>query len=287
MITNIPSSYANAVAPFAPLGRQAVSEEGLDLKSSNFKALEQSAESARGENRRSPDERPNDVGERERLREGRINGDEPRQRGGRQADSKQARQEQEQQEIRELAARDREVRSHEQAHAAVGGKYAGSPVYEFVRGPDGVSYAVGGEVSIDTSPIPGDPEATIAKAQQIRRAANAPAEPSPQDRRVAAEASLMEADARAELRQERVIESERAREEKADRAEEKKAEAARKEKDDEAQQVASERADLQRAQRAEALAEAIRRNIDINRRLLDIGVNNTIPVIGSFLDRQV
>lgn len=287
MITNIPSSYANAVAPFAPLGRQAVSEEGLDLKSSNFKALEQSAESARGENRRSPDERPNDVGERERLREGRINGDELRQRGGRQADSKQARQEQEQQEIRELAARDREVRSHEQAHAAVGGKYAGSPVYEFVRGPDGVSYAVGGEVSIDTSPIPGDPEATIAKAQQIRRAANAPAEPSPQDRRVAAEASLMEADARAELRQERVIESERAREEKAERAEEKKAEAARKEKDDEAQQVASERADLQRAQRAEALAEASRRNIDINRRLLDIGVNNTIPVIGSFLDRQV
>lgn len=287
MITNIPSSYANAVAPFAPLGRQAVSEEGLDLKSSNFKALEQSAESARGENRRSPDERPNDVGERERLREGRINGDESRQRGERQADSKQARQEQEQQEIRELAARDREVRSHEQAHAAVGGKYAGSPVYEFVRGPDGVSYAVGGEVSIDTSPIPGDPEATIAKAQQIRRAANAPAEPSPQDRRVAAEASLMEADARAELRQERVIESERAREEKAERAEEKKAEAARKEKDDEAQQVANERAELQRAQRAEALAEASRRNIDINRRLLDIGVNNTIPVIGSFLDRQV
>ena len=287
MITNIPSSYANAVAPFAPLGRQAVSEEGLDLKSSNFKALEQSAESARGENRRSPDERPNDVGERERLREGRINGDESRQRGERQADSKQARQEQEQQEIRELAARDREVRSHEQAHAAGGGKYAGSPVYEFVRGPDGVSYAVGGEVSIDTSPIPGDPEATIAKAQQIRRAANAPAEPSPQDRRVAAEASLMEADARAELRQERVIESERAREEKAERAEEKKAEAARKEKDDEAQQVANERAELQRAQRAEALAEASRRNIDINRRLLDIGVNNTIPVIGSFLDRQV
>ena len=145
----------------------------------------------------------------------------------------------------------------------------------------------GGEVSIDTSPIPGDPEATIAKAQQIRRAANAPAEPSPQDRRVAAEASLMEADARAELRQERVIESERAREEKAERAEEKKAEAARKEKDDEAQQVANERAELQRAQRAEALAEASRRNIDINRRLLDIGVNNTIPVIGSFLDRQV
>ena len=284
MITNIPSSFANAVAPFAPLGRQVVSEEGVDLKSSNFKALEQSADSARGENRRSPDERPNDIGEQERLREGRVSGD--NSQGERRGDSRKARQEQEQQEVRELATRDHEVRSHEQAHAAVGGKYAGSPVYEFVRGPDGVSYAVGGEVSIDTSPVPGDPEATIAKAQQIRRAANAPAEPSSQDRRVAAEASLMEAEARAALRQEQVAESERTREEKIERAEEKKAEDARKEKESEAQQAYGERAEQQRAQRADALAEANRRNIDINRRLLDIGVNNNIPVIGSFLDRQ-
>ncbi len=284
MITNIPSSFANAVAPFAPLGRQVVSEEGVDLKSSNFKALEQSADAARGENRRSPDERPNDIGEQERLREGRVRGDDAQ--GGRRGDPEKAGEDQELQEVRELAARDREVRSHEQAHAAVGGKYAGSPVYEFVRGPDGVSYAVGGEVSIDTSPIPGDPEATIAKAQQIRRAANAPAEPSSQDRRVAAEASLMEAEARAVLRQERVAESEQAREEKIERADEKKAEDARKEKESEAQQAASERAEQQRALRADALAEASRRNIDINRRLLDIGVNNNIPVIGSFLDRQ-
>ena len=284
MITNIPSNFANAVAPFAPLGRQVVSEEGVDLKSSNFKALEQSADAARGENRRSPDERPNDIGEQERLREGRVRGDDAQ--SGRRGDPEKAGEDQELQEVRELAARDREVRSHEQAHAAVGGKYAGSPVYEFVRGPDGVSYAVGGEVSIDTSPIPGDPEATIAKAQQIRRAANAPAEPSSQDRRVAAEASLMEAEARAVLRQERVAESEQAREEKIERAYEKKAEDARKEKESEAQQAASERAEQQRALRADALAEASRRNIDINRRLLDIGVNNNIPVIGSFLDRQ-
>lgn len=284
MITHIPSNFANAVAPFAPLGRQVVSEEGVDLKSSNFKALEQSADSARGENRRSPDERPNDMGEQERLREGRVRDDDSQ--GERRGDSRKARQEQELQDIRELAARDREVRSHEQAHAAVGGKYAGSPVYEFVRGPDGVNYAVGGEVSIDTSPVPGDPEATIAKAQQIRRAANAPAEPSSQDRRVAAEASLMEAEARAALRQERVVESEQTREEKIERAEEKKAEDARKEKESEAQQAADERAEQLRAQRADALAESSRRNIDINRRLLDIGVNNNISVIGSFLDRQ-
>lgn len=105
----------------------------------------------------------------------------------------------EQQEVRDLAARDREVRAHEQAHANVGGRYAGSPSYTYQRGPDGRQYAVGGEVSISTSPIPGDPEATIDKAQIVRRAALAPAEPSAQDRRVAAEATAIEQQARAEL----------------------------------------------------------------------------------------
>ena len=101
--------------------------------------------------------------------------------------------------VRELAARDREVRIHEQAHASVGGQHAGSPSYSYTRGPDGQQYAVGGEVPIDTAPIPGDPEATIAKAQLVRRAALAPAQPSPQDRAVAAEATAIEQQARAEL----------------------------------------------------------------------------------------
>jgi len=105
----------------------------------------------------------------------------------------------EQEEIKQLAARDREVRQHEQAHAAAGGPYAGAPRYEYQRGPDGVSYAVGGEVSISTSPIKGDPEMTIQKAQVIQRAALAPAEPSTQDRKVAAEAVQMEMEARVEL----------------------------------------------------------------------------------------
>ncbi len=101
--------------------------------------------------------------------------------------------------IQELSARDREVRNHERAHAAAGGQYAGAPRYDFQRGPDGVNYAVGGEVSISTSPIDGDPLATIQKAQVVRRAALAPAEPSAQDRSVAAQASQMEAQARVEL----------------------------------------------------------------------------------------
>lgn len=105
---------------------------------------------------------------------------------------------QEQEEIRQLAARDREVRAHEQAHAAVGGQYAGAPQYQFQRGPDGVRYAVGGEVSIDVSKA-ATPAETIRKMQIVRRAALAPAEPSPQDRRVAAQAAATEAEARQDL----------------------------------------------------------------------------------------
>ncbi len=105
--------------------------------------------------------------------------------------------------VRELSARDREVRAHEQAHASVGGSLAGAASFSYARGPDGRQYAVGGEVSIDTTPVPNNPEATIRKAQQIRRAAQAPANPSAQDRQVAARAIQMEIEARLELARER------------------------------------------------------------------------------------
>lgn len=107
-------------------------------------------------------------------------------------------QRQEQREVQQLKSRDTEVRTHEQAHAAVGGRYAGSPTYEFKRGPDGRNYAVGGEVQIDASAVPGDPKATIEKMQTVRAAALAPAEPSGQDRRVASEANQIMSEARAE-----------------------------------------------------------------------------------------
>lgn len=129
--------------------------------------------------------------------------DDPRKQAAKQQQNtdNQDRELAEQLQIRELAARDREVRAHEQAHAAVGGQYASAPRYQFQRGPDGVNYAVGGEVSISTGPVAGNPQATIEKAQVVRRAALAPAEPSPQDRRVAAEATNIELNARAELAQ--------------------------------------------------------------------------------------
>jgi hypothetical protein len=113
-------------------------------------------------------------------------------------DPQQQKEEQtEQKTIAELKARDQEVKVHEQAHAAIGGQYAGAPSYEYETGPDGQQYATGGEVRIDVSEVPNDPRATIQKMQQVKAAALAPAEPSSADRSVAAQASrtLMEAQA--------------------------------------------------------------------------------------------
>ena len=101
-------------------------------------------------------------------------------------------------EIRALAKRDAEVRAHEQAHAAAGGAFAGAASYGYQRGPDGRSYAVSGEVPIDVSAISGDPEATIQKMQQVKRAALAPRDPSHADRAIAATADAMIVAARRE-----------------------------------------------------------------------------------------
>lgn len=139
----------------------------------------------------------------------------------------------EQLEIAKLSKRDQEVRAHEQAHAAVGGRYTGAPTYTYTRGPDGRRYAVGGEVSIDSGPIANDPEATLRKMEVVLRAALAPAEPSPQDLRVAAQAQVTMAQARAELAQLRREESQASREAQAQRAESaKKADADEEAKDE-------------------------------------------------------
>ncbi len=304
MINNIPSNFANTVAPFAPMGRAPVGQETTDLKSSTFRPTEQLADSGRGQNRRLPDERPNDEVERDRLERG------ARYQAAKAVDrrTEQERQQAERDQIQELASRDREVRAHEQAHAAIAGQYGSSPTYSFVRGPDGVSYAVGGEVKIDTSPIPGDPEATLRKAQQLRRAANAPVEPSSQDASVAAQAAQMEQQARAELSEQQAIEAEEqrglanedsetteSRSAEADERTEQEAERKRQLLAEEEQQLQAEQAYFedeqrlldQRQARAELFNESTKRNIDINRRLIEIGVFNSGADIGSFLNKTV
>ncbi|WP_331352995.1 putative metalloprotease CJM1_0395 family protein [Cellvibrio sp. UBA7671] len=311
MINNVPSNFANTVAPFVPMGRAPVGQETTDLKSSTFRPTEQMAEAGRGQNRRLPDERPNDDVERDRVGRGAQGGDQAVQDAALKRRAEQERQQAEREQIQVLAARDREVRAHEQAHAAVAGQYASSPTYSFVRGPDGVSYAVGGEVQIDTSPIPGDPEATLRKAQQLRRAANAPAEPSSQDTNVAAQAAQMEQQARAELREQKTIEAEQRRgdigeatgqNQPAGAGDSQDAERARAKAEDEKQRLADEEARLQadqerfeaeqrlldqRQARAEFFNEGAKRNIDLNRRLIEIGVFNSEPGIGSFLNKTV
>jgi hypothetical protein len=104
-----------------------------------------------------------------------------------------------QREVQKLKQRDQEVHRHEQAHIAAGGSLIrGAPSYTYQTGPDKRRYAIGGEVSIDTTPAK-TPEETIPKAQHIRATALAPADPSPQDRSVAAKATQMEGDAHIEI----------------------------------------------------------------------------------------
>jgi hypothetical protein len=112
----------------------------------------------------------------------------------------------ERRQVQQLEQRDQKVRAHEMAHmAAGGGLIRGGVKYQYQKGPDGKIYAVGGEVSIDTS-SEGNPEQTIQKMQRVRAAALAPADPSAQDRAVAAAAAQKAQHARAEAAQERMSE---------------------------------------------------------------------------------
>ena len=124
------------------------------------------------------------------------------------ADNPQGLSEEELKELKELTKRDQEVRTHEQAHMATAGQYArGGINLETTTGPDGKSYAVGGHVNIDTSPVPNNPQATIQKANKIRAAAMAPADPSSQDRSVAAAAMKMATEARSKLAEQQTEET--------------------------------------------------------------------------------
>ena len=104
--------------------------------------------------------------------------------------------------VMELKARDAEVRAHEQAHVAAGaGVVMSGPSYTYQQGPDGRMYAVGGHVTIDTSPEP-DPEDTIRKMEKVQASALAPMDPSPSDLKIASTAAMLKQRALQELAQE-------------------------------------------------------------------------------------
>ena len=106
-----------------------------------------------------------------------------------------------QEELLHLQQRDQEVRVHEQQHASVGGQHTGTPSYDYKTGPDGKQYVVEGSVSVNLSPVAGDPNATIDKMRQVKAAALAPAQPSTADKNAAAAADVHIAQATAELMQ--------------------------------------------------------------------------------------
>lgn len=185
------SIFANFVSPFAPAGKQAVGLENEEGKEEIFTPVEESQSTSAFLNEE--DGREHDIDE-----VGRRSGQESSAEEDSASDSEQDLSEQDLQLLRELAATDREVRAHEQAHSSAAGNLAGATSLEYTTGPDGVAYAVAGEVAI-SFPGGSDPEANLAAAEQIQRAALAPASPSAQDRQVAASAAQLAADSRIEI----------------------------------------------------------------------------------------
>lgn len=213
IVTPIPSSFAIPTAnlnteaarrdnlvretiPQASDAKQGSAEQGLGSESDKLKSSVKLAQPLTYER-----PQPNQTAQGQSAADQQFNNTEDESTGKEDARERQQ-QQSEQREVETLKQRDQEVRAHEQAHASAGGQYAGSPQFDFQRGPDGQRYAVDGQVSIDIS-SESTPEATIRKMQQVRTAALAPAEPSPQDLQVAAEASRIAFDARNEIAKER------------------------------------------------------------------------------------
>jgi hypothetical protein len=106
--------------------------------------------------------------------------------------------EKQQKAVEDLKRIDSQVRAHEAAHEAAGGNLVRGKSFNYVIGPDGKQYATGGEVKIDMSVDKDNPETTVQKMEQVKRAALAPTDPSSQDRSVASLATSIEAQARTE-----------------------------------------------------------------------------------------
>lgn len=122
------------------------------------------------------------------------------------------------QQVRELQSIDRNVKAHEAAHQAAGGGLAGAASFSYTRGPDNQMYATAGEVPIRMQKGR-TPEETIANARQVVAAAMAPADPSPQDYRVTANALKMEFEARAEATKLKAQEAQEKKEENEEKQE--------------------------------------------------------------------
>ena len=87
--------------------------------------------------------------------------------------------------LAELRRADAGVRNHEGLHfRAAGGIASGLPEYDFVKGPDGQYYAVGGQVDVQTTST-SDPEKARRDANTFAHAATASSDASAQDNQAA------------------------------------------------------------------------------------------------------
>lgn len=85
---------------------------------------------------------------------------------------------------------DTSIRMHEAAHQRAGGGYTGGVSYVYQKGINHREYVSGGEVSIAV-PLGTSPEETLRNMRRVKQAALAPADPSPQDLRVALQAAAV------------------------------------------------------------------------------------------------
>lgn len=287
---NIPSNFANAITPFSNQGGSPVGEESPEARNTSFKPVEESAETSRTQARRDADELREPASQVEERSQGEDQRrDQQRERRAQEERVAQAQEAEDRREIDRLSARDREVRAHEQAHQTAGGNLAGAASYQYERGPDGVRYAVAGEVPIRLSNGNDNPRETLEIARPVQRAALAPAEPSVQDRQVAAQAAQIEQEALrdiAELERQQQIQ---AREQVQQQRESQSAEEQEREQQTrEELQVTAERARVERNSREqERQSEVAGQLFDLNQRLIEIGVSRPVPDAGSLIDRNV
>ncbi len=102
--------------------------------------------------------------------------------------------------LNQLKAADTKVRAHEAAHQS-GPAASGGASFTYEKGPDGVMYAVAGEVPVRIQ-TGSTPQESISNLQGVIATALAPADPSPQDLSVASKARVMLMKAQQEFAQE-------------------------------------------------------------------------------------
>ncbi len=92
-------------------------------------------------------------------------------------------------EVFKLKAIDSKIKAHEMAHKS-GPAASGGASFSYTKGPDGLMYAIAGEVPVEIKT--GDtPQETMSNMHDVIATALAPSDPSPQDLSIASKARVI------------------------------------------------------------------------------------------------